>query len=465
MRSVEQRKSAVSRPDASSNSERRPVPVAGLPARELAADILNEVLWRHRALDDVLADTLASARALALPPRDRGLARLIAATVLRRKLVIENLLQQFMERPLDERHSGVHRIMLIGAAQMLYLDTPPHAAINLAVAQCRRHPAMQRFDKLVNAVLRRVDLQGRGELELIDPERRAVPDFLWERWTRAYGEAMARRIIAASLAEPPLDITLTRAASAGEWAEQLQGTLLSTGSIRLAAGGRIEDRPGFEEGQWWVQDAAAALPALLLGVDLNGLTAVDLCAAPGGKTAQLAASGATTTALDISPERLQRVAENLSRLHLDAEIIAADAVSWRPQRQFDRVLLDAPCTATGTIRRHPDIVHLKRPGDIERLLPLQKQLLEAASGLVAPGGKLVYATCSLEPLECERQVDRFLDRSTAFRREPVTPGEAGIPAEWITPAGDLRTFPFNSPANDAEQRGMDGFYAARLVRI
>lgn len=436
----------------------------GLAARELALDLLAAVLDRNRAFDEALAQAFASAKGLALPPRDRAHARLIAATVLRRRGALEALLADFMERPLGERHTGVQRILLLGAAQMLYLDTPAHAAINLAVAECRRSPATQRFDKLVNAVLRRVSLEGRGRLAELDTLRLSFPAWLWQRWCEVYGEATTRRIAEASLAEAALDLTPTSDAAAAHWAEKLGGVALATGSIRLAPGGRVDEKEGYAAGAWWVQDAAAALPAKLFGGDLEGLAIADLCAAPGGKTAQLAARGAKVTAIDSSAERLKRVAENLARLGLTADIVTADASQWQPGRTFDAVLLDAPCTSTGTIRRHPDILHLKRPGDLAKLAATQTKLLAAAAPLVAPGGRLVYCTCSLEPEEGPAQIEAFLARHPEFARQPITAGEAGIAAEWITADGDLRTLPFHTPAGDPERRGMDGFYAARLVR-
>lgn len=449
-----------------SEPETRAVPLpAGLAARDMALWLVGEVLDRRRAFDDALAEAFASARGLAMSPRDRALSRLIAATVLRRRGTLETLLAGYMEKPLGERHIAAQRLLLLGAAQMLYLDTPAHAAINLAVAACRRDSATQRFDKLMNAVLRRVSLEGRAALADIDATRTALPEWMWERWTSAYGEDTARRIAEASLAEAPLDLTIKAPDTAAEWAQRLGGELLATGTVRLAPGGRIEDREGFAEGAWWVQDAAAALPARLLGAGgLAGKRVADLCAAPGGKTVQLAAAGAEVTAVDVSEARLARIRENLARLGLKAELVAADVATWAPDRTFDAVLLDAPCTATGTIRRHPDILHLKRASDVTKLVELQRRLLAAAAKLVAPGGELVFCTCSLEPEEGAAQVEAFLAANPDFTRRPITTGECGIAADWLTPTGDLRTLPSHSPEGDTQARGMDGFYAARLRR-
>jgi len=288
-----------------------------------------------------------------------------------------------------------------------------------------------------------------------------IPVWLLDRWIKTYGEADARRIAEASLAEAALDLAVKDDGEA--WAARLGGVLLPTGSVRLKAGGRIEDLEGYAEGAWWVQDAAAALPARLLG-DVRDRTVADLCAAPGGKTAELAAAGARVTAVELSGARLTRLRSNLERLHLEAELVEADATTWRPEHAFDAVLLDAPCTATGTIRRHPDILRLKRPEDVAALAALQARLLDNAVGLLKPGGTLVYCTCSLEPEEGAEQISRLLAREPRLARSPIHAGECGIAPEWITPEGDLRTLPFHRPGTDTDPGGLDGFYAARIVR-
>ncbi len=395
-----------------------------------------------------------------LEGRDRALARLIAATVLRRLGELEFVLNSFLEKPLSKRHGALWQILLAGAAQLLFLDTPPHAAVGLAVDQARRDRQAAHYDKLVNAVLRRVARDGKAVLEGADALALNVPAWMLARWTQAYGGDVARRIAAASLAEAPLDVTVKEAPET--WAERLGGAVLPTQTVRLAAGGRIEELAGYAEGAWWVQDAAAALPARLLG-DVAGKSVADLCAAPGGKTAQLAAAGADVTSVDMAGARLERLRSNLARLHLDAQLVEADAVTWKPGRTFDAVLLDAPCTATGTMRRHPDILRLKRADDVAALADIQTRLLDSAAGLVAPGGTLLYCTCSLEPEEGARQIEAFLARDRRFTRSPIVAGECGIAADWLTPAGELRTLPFHLPGEQPHLSGMDGFYAARLV--
>ncbi len=438
----------------------------GLAARDLALAMLVDVLDRHRPFDDAITAAFASSKGLALDSRDRGLARLIAATVLRRKGIIETVLARFMEKPLAPRYEDARRIMLAGAAQILYLDTPPHAAVSIAVTQCRHTPAIQHLAKLINAVLRRIAMEGRDlRADLgVDEFEVTFPGWLKRALVTTYGEDEARAIAQASLGEAPLDLSIKRADEAEAWAKRLDGVLLATGTVRLPAGGRIEDLEGYAQGAWWVQDAAAALPARLLGDDLVGREVADLCAAPGGKTAQLASRGAKVTAVDISATRLQRVKENMARLGLSAEVVESDVLGWQPQRTFDAILLDAPCSATGTLRRHPDILHIKSQGDIDTLVRLQSRLLDHAAKLVRPGGTLVYCTCSLGKAEGESHIQGFLDRNTAFRRSPVRNGEDGIDESWIAPGGAVRTKPTQTPAGDPEGRGMDGFYMIRLIR-
>jgi 16S rRNA (cytosine967-C5)-methyltransferase len=434
----------------------------GFAARQAAVSLLAEVLQRGRTLDDAMARAYATEDTRRLEARDRALARHVATTALRRRGECEAVLSAFLEKPLPEQTGHLRPILLAGAAQLLALDMPPHAVISLAVEQCRADPRARRFDRLANAVLRRVAAEGSGIAAKLDATRLNIPDWLWRRWEQAYGADRTRRIANASLAEAPLDLSVK--SDAPYWAERLGGRVLPTGSVRLEPGGRIEDLPGYKEGAWWVQDAAAALPAKLLG-DVEGLEIADLCAAPGGKTAQLVSAGARVTAVDNSEARLERLAENLDRLDLKAAIVAADAAVWTPGRAFDAVLIDAPCSATGTIRRHPDILHLKREGDIAALAQVQGRLLANAARLVKPDGVIVYGTCSLELEEGERQTQRFLHETAGFVRVPVVPQESGIVADWVTPEGDLRTFPFHMPGEKPELSGLDGFFAARLRRL
>lgn len=427
------------------------------------------VLHQGRALDEALAAAFASPAYADLDIRDRRLARQIAATALRYARPLQALLDRRLSKPLPARYARVSAILLAAAAQLCRLTVPLHAAISLAVEQTRRTPGARHLDKLVNAVLRGLASDGTVLSDTPQTIADAFPDWMLRRWVQHYGDATAQAIAAASLHEAALDLTVK--SDPMRWAERLGGVALAIGSVRLAAGGRIEDLDGFAEGEWWVQDTAAALPARIIG---SPAEVADLCAAPGGKTALLAASGARVTAVDISPDRLARLSSNLDRLGLSAELVEADVASWAPGRQFEAVLLDAPCTATGTIRRHPDIIHLKRETDIAQLAELQSRLLRNAATLVKPGGQLVYCTCSLEPEEGEQQIEAFLASHPAFAISPIEPGPFGIEPHWLTPEGFLRTLPCFTPAvipgsPDAPDqapvpRGMDGFFVARLRR-
>jgi 16S rRNA (cytosine967-C5)-methyltransferase len=434
---------------------------AGLGARNVAVACLASILERGRPLDD--AFEAAATKAGTLESRDRAFARLVVMTVLRRRGELEAVVSSFFEKPLPAETGRLWPVLLSAAAQLLILETPPHAAISLAVEQCRADARARRFDKLTNAVLRRVAATGKDVLASLDPVKANIPAWLFRRWAEAYGEDKAREIAAASLNEASLDLSVK--ADAAAWAARFNGTLLPSGTVRIdrASAGRIEEMPGFADGAWWVQDAAAALPARLLG-DVKGRHVADLCAAPGGKTAELAAAGANVTAVDHSPARLTRLRENLARLKLDATVIEADISSWDPGSRFEAVLLDAPCSATGTIRRHPDILHLRRKDDTSDRVALQRRLLDHAARFVASGGRLVYCTCSLEPEEGQGQIARFLADNPDFVRVPVAAGEGGIDAAWISPEGDLRTLPSHLPQEAPEMSGMDGFYACRLEK-
>jgi 16S rRNA (cytosine967-C5)-methyltransferase len=428
------------------------VPVS--TARHVALDLIGAVLGRERPLDEVIDDSAAMAK---LSLRDRAFARLLVATVLRRLGQIDALIADCLANPLPPRAAQVHDILRLGIAQLLFLHTPPHAAVATSVdlAQNRGFPSHK---GLVNAVLRRLSVEGPERVEAHDAPLLNTPPWLWQSWTRHYGENVARAIATAHLREAPLDLTLR--ANATEWCESLAATALPTGTLRRAGGGAVSTLPGYSEGAWWVQDAAAALPVRLFG-NVAGLQVVDLCAAPGGKTAQLADAGAFVTAIDRSSRRLDRLIANLKRLSLPAATVAADALTWRPERPVDAVLLDAPCSATGAIRRHPDVPHLKRPADVARLAAIQDRLLHAAVEMLRPGGMLVYCTCSLEAEEGPERVEALLRSGAPVERHRISAAEIDAPADWLTADGDLRTLPFHF----AEYDGIDGFYGARLVKL
>lgn len=430
-------------------------PPAGLGARRLAFSALEDVLRVRRALDDVLA---VQAPRAGLDARDLGLSRAIAVTGLRRLGTIRQALAERLEKP--TRDPRVEALLVVGAAQILFLDVPDHAAVGTAVDLAREDPRLARAGGLVNAVLRRVAREREAILAEAEADPfRDTPDWLAARWTAAYGEARAAAIARAHRGEAALDLTVK--ADPEAWAERLGARLLPTGTLRIAARTPVPELPGYDEGAWWVQDAAAALPARLLS-PRPGERIADLCAAPGGKTAQLAAAGASVLAVDRSGKRLVRLSENLARLGLSAETRATDALALDEAALFDAVLLDAPCSSTGTLRRHPDVAWTKTAEDIVKLADLQQRLIDKAARLTRPGGRLVYCTCSLEPEEGEAQAAAFLARHPDFARDPVRPDEIGGAAELIDEQGDLRALPHLGLSPDAP--GLDGFFAARFVR-
>jgi 16S rRNA (cytosine967-C5)-methyltransferase len=432
----------------------------GFAARRIAADIIDNVLLRHRALDDQLDGSAAHPAVKTLSDRDRALMRRLVATVLRRLGTLRFVLSQLLDRGMPADSQRTETALLLGAAQILWMDVPDHAAVDLSVRLAQADRRAARHVGLVNAVLRRCAREGQAMAEEAGRQAADIPAWLFNRWSAHYGEAAAHEIAAAIRHEPSLDITVK--SDAASWAERLHGEVLPTGSVRTPLHGAVTMLPGFSEGNWWVQDAAAALPATLFG-DIRDKAVADLCAAPGGKTAQLAQAGARVTAVDRSPARVRRLQENLVRLKLPAEIVVADAADWTHE-PFDAVLVDAPCTATGTIRRHPDIAWLKQDQDIAALRTLQERLLQRAAALLKPDGMLVYCTCSLEPEEGELAIERLLASESGLRRAPIAPAEVAGRDELITTAGDLRTLPSHFPHADPRMAGLDGFFAARLVK-
>ncbi len=394
-------------------------------------------MTRHRSLEEAL-DALPKG----IAPRDKAAAHRIAGAVLRRAGSLDAVLEPYLRR---EPPSEVRQALRMGAAELLLLGTPAHAAVASSVTLVPKP-----FAGLANAVLRRVAEAGAAALEGLDAERLDTPPWLWSAWHAAYGPGV-RAIAAAHREEAPLDLSLAPGAVAPEG-----GEALPTGSWRYPPGTRVAEMPGFAEGGFWVQDAAAALPARVLGVR-PGERVLDLCAAPGGKTAQLVAAGGQVVAVEREARRAARLRENLGRLRLAAEVVEADAAQWDADGAvFDAVLLDAPCTATGTIRRHPDVPHLKRARDVGAMAEVQRALLAAAARRVAPGGRLVFATCSLQPEEGEGHAV-----PEGFVAEPVRPGEMPGLEAAVTGAGTLRT----RPDLWAERGGMDGFFVARWRRV
>ncbi len=422
----------------------------------MAISLLQGVTLDQRPLDQLL-ETNKEFRAL--EGRDRAFAHALVASSLRHGGEIKSVLGKFLSKPLPRSSGMAVDILTIAAAQLLFMEVSPHAVIDLSVDLAKQDKKAQHFSGLINAVLRKISTDGKAALENLDGPRLNTPDWLWEQWVAAYGDKATRDIATAHLLEAPLDISVN--GKPEYWSQRLGGELLPTGTIRLMSSGRnVQELPGFNEGEWWVQDAASALPARLFG-GVEGKSVLDLCAAPGGKTAQLASAGAIVTAVDDSVLRMNRLRENLARLKLSATTVVADVLSLPAGTLYDNVLLDAPCSATGTIRRHPDLVYLKSPRQLDGLIHLQEKMLTHAAGLVRPGGRLVYCTCSLSLLEGERQVFKFLRAHEEFELSPITPEDLALQAQFITPAGLMRCLPSMAIGNSS---GLDGFFAARLRR-
>lgn len=422
-------------------------------SRAAALALLTGAVRDGKAVDtrfDKVTSTLES--------RDRAFVRLLVATCLRRLGQLDDVLKPFVKR---KPPPPVEDTLRLGAAQILFLETAPHAAVDTAVQLVKRvrHPKMA---GLVNAVLRKVAAQGKDLMAGQDAVRLSTPGWLWEGWIKAYGKETTRAMAAAHLKEAPLDLILKDQSTADTWTSNLNATVLPTGTLRSNASGRIQDLPGFNEGAWWVQDAAAALPAKVLLQVLgppHGKAVADLCAAPGGKTLQLASAGCDVTAVDQSDTRLNRLRQNINRVGVVADVVQADVLNWQPGRTFDAVLLDAPCSATGTLRRHPDLGFIKTRKAIRGHPQTQAALLSKSASLLSSGGVLVYAVCSLEPEEGQAVVDGVA-AGASLKQVPVTPGPLGIEPEWVDDKGALRTLPCYWP----EYGGLDGFYIALLEK-
>jgi 16S rRNA (cytosine967-C5)-methyltransferase len=417
------------------------------------------VLHRRRPLDEQLQEE--SGDFAGLSERDRAFVRALTATVLRRLGTLRHVLARCLEKGFARTAPAAEIALLLGAAQIFWLDVPDHAAVDISVRLAQGDRAASRYSALVNAVLRRIARERELLLKEVDPAAVDTPDWLMGRWIKNFGAETARAIALANGREPDIDLTVKN--DAQHWAKRIGGHVLPTGTVRAAVHGRISELPGYAEGAWWVQDAAAAMPARLFG-DVRGKRVADLCAAPGGKTAQLAAAGANVVAVDRAPARLDRLGKNLARLQLRAEIVCADVMEWEAA-PFDAVLLDAPCSSTGTIRRHPDIPWIKRPSDIDALAALQLRMIRQATHLVRPRGLLVYCVCSLEPEEGENIVRSTLAENASLQRLPLLANELNMPVDWLTPEGELRTLPHQWADPKAEIAGLDGFFAARLQRI
>ena len=433
-------------------------PSDDLAARICALNLLSRVLNKRNALD-VALDT--SSEFVGLPSRDRAFARMLLTTTIRRLGQIDDLITYAQERPDALKTDAVRNILRLGVTQIFFMEVADHAAVDTCV-RLAEEKNMPRQKGFINAMLRTLIKKGAARIEKQDAPRLNTPDWLLKIWIEDYGLNIAAKIAQANMIEAPLDITVKDIADRPYWGNVLQASELSTGTLRRVIGGNIRDMDGFDDGKWWIQDAAAAIPALLFG-NVDGERVVDLCAAPGGKTLQLASMGANVTAVDRSAKRLKRLEENLERMGLKDKVTVeiADAVSWKIVQKPARILLDAPCSATGTIRRHPDTGYLKSVQDITSLMSVQERLLNHAGEMLEMGGVLIYCTCSLQKSEGEHQIEKFLNNNANFKRIPIEAHEIGDYEELINDNGDLRMLPYHL----SSQGGLDGFFVSRLTKI
>ncbi len=435
----------------------------GLEARRTAQGLLAAVIETHTSLDGLTDDDHGHPQFRALEPRDRALVRAILSSALRHRVTIEKLLAGLFDRPLPKNATALVNILHVAAAQILFLDIPDHSAVDLAVESAKADPRSNRFASLVNAVLRKLIRSKETALPDMLAKTNDAPDWFVSRLEKSYGRDKAKAILAMHRIPAPLDLTVK--SDPKRWAEKLNGQVLPNGSVRLESfEGKVTELSGFAEGEWWVQDVAANLPVRLMG-DIKGKRVADLCAAPGGKTASMVHAGAIVTAVDMSASRLKRLNGNLARLDMKAETAVFNLLDFRPAELFDDVLLDAPCSSTGTVRRHPDVLWAKTPDDITKLAELQLKLLKHCVSMVKPGGIVVFSNCSLDVQEGEDLVTQFLTDQNNVALSPILPEELRGMTQLISKNGYLRTTPADLDLGRPEISGMDGFFAARFKRL
>lgn len=429
-----------------------------LNARLCALELISAIIDKRTTIDHAFDQSVSFS---SLPQRDRNFTKMVVTTTIRRLGQIDDLINFTLDHPDKIKIKTLRHILRLGVTQIFFMEVPDHAAVDTSVRLAEHHN-FSRQKGFINAVLRRLIREGKERLDKQDTSRLNTPEWLLKHWVEDYGLIEAAKIAQANMIEPALDITVKNPEERAYWGNTLQASELSTGTLRRIQGGNIRDLEGFNDGKWWVQDAAAAIPALLFGEDLTGKHIIDLCAAPGGKTLQLVAKGATVTAIDRSAKRLKRLDENLKRMQLQDRVKTetADASVWKPTEPAQHILLDAPCSATGTLRRHPDTAYIKSEQDITRLMQIQEKILNHAATILDIGGTLIYCTCSLQKAEGEHQIETFLGIHSNFERIPIEPHEIGKYNELINEQGDLRILPYHL----SEQGGIDGFFISRLKR-
>ena len=427
----------------------------GLEARRCAAQAYLTVTTQRKTLESALDHSRGYRE---MEPRDRAFARAILATTFRRHGQTLNVLKQFLAKPLEETHDWAAALLVTGTTQLLWMDVPPHAAVSSTVSLAEKNTATYGLKGLINAILRKIDREGRDIAGRTAP-RDNLPDWMARAWRKAYGPGAFSRMSNVLMDVPPLDLTVKDPAELEKWAAALEAEILPNGSLRRREIGDVTQLPGYREGAWWVQDAAASVPARLLNVQENEHV-LDLCAAPGGKTLQLAAAGGRVTAVDSSESRMKQLRNNLSRTQLKAHVAVSDVRDFKPKGPADALLLDAPCTATGTLRRHPESSLIKRPRDVARMATLQLALAKSAIKMLRPGGRMVVCTCSLQPEEGEQLASQLIQRHAELTVSPIRPEEVPGMESGISEQGWLRL----TPALWADRGSMDGFFVARFEK-
>ncbi len=423
-------------------------------SRELAFLIIKRVLDEGITLEQAI-DTFSNDMA----PVDRGFIRNLVATTIRRLGQLDRIIDHSTQKKLGNTQMATRHVLRLGICQLLFANVPSHAAVNTSVNIVERHVTkkLQYLKKMVNAVLRKIDRDRDSLLKKFGNSRLNIPKWILERWDTRYGPNEVKEIISQILVEAPLDIAIKPDQDIKYWARQMQASLLPMGGLRLEKAGNIKELPAFQKGIWWVQDIAAQLPVHLLSAS-KGDEVLDLCAAPGGKALQSAAKGSNVTAVDISLKRLERLKENMKRLSLDVKVIHSDVLTYEPKSRWDYILLDAPCTSTGTIRRHPEILRSPRQAMIEEMSRIQRDMLDKAAELLNPGGTLVYCVCSMESEEGPDQIKALLKRHGTLKRKEIKAKELPGLERAILNTGDVQTLPHYYKG------GMDGFFISRLTK-
>ncbi len=433
----------------------------GLETRLVATLLLTRVLDDARNLDALCDRQHGLSRFLKLDPRDQSLARAIAVTAVRKHNQIEAVLKRLMDRPPPKRARFLIHSLHVAASQILFLEAPDSAAVDLCATAIGDDERTSRFRGMSNAVLRRM-VREKDDLINKTSQTSLLPRWMEKALRKDYGKEKAANISKYVSLEPMVDLTVKT--DPDVWAEKLGGFVLPTGSVRLTNTSSISELEGYEEGEWWVQDAAATLPAKLINLE-KGARVLELCAAPGGKTAQLAHAGYDVTAVDISEPRLARLQQNLDRLKLNAKLIQADILDFEPEQQFDAILLDAPCSSTGTIRRHPDVLWTRNSDEITELAKLQFQLLVKAKDFLKPGDTFVFSNCSMLKEEGEDLLSKILKQLNDLKPDPIGAAEVNGLESCINGQGALRTLPFHLAHKEHDHfGGLDGFFACRFIK-